>query len=394
MTQNPGRSAGGEEAFGKFDFGLSDAEEELAARLHAESLIIDLVFQHPGGYRVFEQEPIKTLVAERAGGKSGLELYGAVGVMLAYEADLAGTHSLMREGWDASGVTVGEMTIDPHNPLGGAVPAGQLADGLPWLRRVVRADEMRQAKEDGVHAMFGYCQPVHGIPGDLAKVEEAYHLGLRVLMLTYNNSDLVGCGCTERFDHGLTNFGIGLVACLDKLGIIVDTSHCGKLTTLDACTFSSRPVIANHTSAGALHPHARAKTDEELDAIAETGGVIGVCAVPFFLTDKEDADINAMLDHIDYMANRIGWEHVAIGTDWPLTIPRQLLSRLFSPELMSRIGFRSEHNIQPEKNLIGFDDYRDFPNITRGLVSRGYGEKEIRGILGANFLRVFEDVCG
>jgi membrane dipeptidase len=98
-----------------------------------------------------------------------------------------------------------------------------------------------------------------------------------------------------------------------------------------------------------------------------------------------------MLDHIDYVAGLVGWEHVAIGTDWPLALDKESLHATEST--WGSIGFRPEHNVNAA-DLIGFRDYRDFPNITRGLVGRGYSDEQIQGILGENFLRVFEQVCG
>jgi len=102
--------------------------------------------------------------------------------------------------------------------------------------------------------------------------------------------------------------------------------------------------------------------------------------------------MNTMLNHIDHFARTVGWQHVAIATDWPLGRPKWVLEEYES--WLSTSGFRPEHGVVPTQNLIGFDDYRDFPNITRGLVARGYTDEQIRGILGENFLRVFETVCG
>jgi membrane dipeptidase len=203
-----------------------------------------------------------------------------------------------------------------------------------------------------------------------------------------------GSGCTERVDAGVSHFGAAIIRRLNELGVIVDTGHSGKQTTLDCCHLSERPVVASHASAGGLYEIDRAKSDEELDAIAATGGVIGVVAVPFFLAPgPAPVTIDAMLDHIDYIARRVGWEHVAIGTDWPLQSPKTVLERSLTP-MVSGMGFRPEHNISPCTNTVGFDDYGDFPNITRGLVARGYADEQVRGIIGSNFLRVFEAVCG
>jgi membrane dipeptidase len=265
-------------------------------------------------------------------------------------------------------------------------------DGLPWVRRVTRAREIREAKLQGVLAVYGNCQPTYGLPRELEAIDRAYEKGLRVLMLTYNRMDFVGTGCTERVDTGLSRFGLQVVERCNRLGIIVDTSHCGRQTTLDACRFSAAPVLANHTSASARYAHARGKSDAELDAVASTGGVVGVVAVPFFLASGTPT-IDAMLDHIDYIARRVGWRHVGIGTDWPLQSTGPLLRETVGG-LLAEIGFRPEDQIDVTQTLIGFKDYRDFPNITRGLVKRGYSDEQICGILGENFLRVFAQVCG
>ena len=100
-----------------------------------------------------------------------------------------------------------------------------------------------------------------------------------------------------------------------------------------------------------------------------------------------------MLDHIDYIANLVGWEHVAIGTDWPMQAPDDLIVQTLGAAAKS-LGFREQDRLDVTKRLAGFDDCRDLPNITRGLVKRGYRDEQIRGILGENALRVFEEVCG
>jgi membrane dipeptidase len=100
-----------------------------------------------------------------------------------------------------------------------------------------------------------------------------------------------------------------------------------------------------------------------------------------------------MLDHIDYIASLVGWQHVAIGTDWPLQAPDDVLKRVLASE-EQKIGFRSQDKLDVTQRLVGFDDVRDLPNITRGLLSRGYYDEQIRGILGENALRVFSEVCG
>lgn len=120
---------------------------------------------------------------------------------------------------------------------------------------------------------------------------------------------------------------------------------------------------------------------------------MGVVTVPFFVSGEIEANIESVLDHIDYICDLIGWRHVGLGTDWPMQAPEDVIERTLGA-IVEEIGFRPEDNISTTRTLNGFEDYRDMPNITRGLVARGYGDEEIAGILGGNFMRVFEEVCG
>ncbi|MGH9841516.1 MAG: dipeptidase, partial [Blastocatellia bacterium] len=213
----------------------------------------------------------------------------------------------------------------------------------------------------------------------------------------------VAGGCMDRFDGGVTSFGAELIARMDELGIIIDMSHSGRQATLDACQLSRKPVVVSHAPAAGVYDIPRARRDDAIRAVASTGGVIGVVAVPGLLTSGKEPTIEVMLDHIGYIARLVGWRHVAIGSDWPLQIDRQTLrevypamAREYLPRDKSRPAGSDKRYDQGASlgSLAGFDDYRDYPNITRGLVKRGYTDEQIRGILGENFLRVFQAVCG
>lgn len=377
---------------GAFDFGLTPAEEDRARRLHETSQVIDMLFQMPGGAAIFDHLPAGALDRALEGKTSLWDRYSTA-LRTPFDLALSGECQVVRDWWRQSGLTTVSIGM-PVTALGAEAREGS-DDWIlrqPWVRLATTLAEIRRAKADGVLAVYGNCQPTYGLPVDLDAIDRAHASGLRSLMLTYNRMDHVGVGCTERMDAGLSRFGVEVVERCNQLGVIVDTSHCGRLTTLDACKFSRAPVTANHACAQGVLAHARGKSDEELDAIAATGGLIGVVAVPFFLA-KGRPTVEAMLDHIDYIAGRFGWRHVGIGTDWPLQSPLDLLQETVGG-LLPEIGFRPEDNIDVTQTLIGFSDYRDFPNITRGLVKRGYDDEQIRGILGENFLRVFAEVCG
>jgi membrane dipeptidase len=378
---------------GNYDFGLSPDEEARARRLHQASMVVDMLFQYPGGAAIYDELPSEALVRALSG-KSTLWQWYLATQHLPFELAIRGESQLVRDWWRLSGISGASMGVSVTGRDDEARDEIGLdwIEKLPWLRMVSNVAGFRKAKVDGVLAVYGNCQPTYGLPPQLDAIDRAYGRGLRVLMLTYNRMDFVGTGCTERVNAGLSNYGLQVIERCNSRGIVIDTSHCGKQTTLDACRFSKAPVLANHTSASAVYAHVRGKSDEELDAIAATGGIVGVVAVPFFLASGRPT-IEAMLDHIDYIARRIGWQHVGIGTDWPLQAPHDLLQATVGP-LLTEIGFRPQDHVDVTQTLIGFEDSRDFPNITRGLVKRGYPDGQIRAILGENFLRVFAQVCG
>lgn len=378
-----------------FDFGLNRDEERRAARLHRESLIVDMLYQGPIGPETFPVDlegHILDLQARLPRDIFSLFKLTSQPVRLA----VADKIDYFHERWLASGITGGNREVELasfeiHADLMGL--AQSQFDNLPWMVKALVADDFRLAKRQQKAAGFISTQLVTGAFPSLDVLRFAWESGLRMLQLTYNGKNSIGCGCTDPENSGISDFGRQAIALMNDLGVIVDTAHCGRRTTLEACDISSKPVVASHTAAAGLYLHDRCKSDEELFAIANSGGVVGIVAVPFFLSNDARVTINHMLDHIDYVAKLVGAQHVAIGTDWPNQIPQSVLSDLFR-EAIGSVGFRDEHNVNPGAAIDGFRDYLNFPNISRGLVSRGYSDSEIQGILGGNFLRVFESVCG
>ena len=379
------------------DLGLNTAEEARARVLHHDSIIVDLLAQHIGGSNLFLNFPATLLsdLHSRTKVMQGIEALTETEYW-PYEMARQGKSDQIQQWYRSSGLTCGTYCIGVHD---GADPdclkldqVNTVLSALPWLRCVTTAEEIRRAKRDGVTALYAHWQPVNPAPRNLGAIDAAYGKGLRSFMLTYNQMDNIGVGCTERVDAGLSLFGVSVVHHCNDIGLIVDVSHCGYQTTLDACRHSRKPVNANHTAARGVFAHARGKSDEELKAIADTGGVIGVVALPAFLTADPVPHINHMLEHIDYIANLIGWQHVALGTDWPMQVPMELVARTLEVGTQA-LGFRPEHRLDWRVRLEGYEDGRDLVNITRGLVARGYRDEQIQGILGENALRVFAEVC-
>jgi membrane dipeptidase len=382
--------------FGDFPLDLTEEQEQRAARLHADSIVIDLLYWGPTSHRAYTAAMEAELRASHAvhqdAGRASLEA-----MHLPARKAIAGEMPELRDIWAASGITAGSVQIQVGDPKLLLESAGYLnaaPAGLEWVRRVNSAGDIVQAKEAGQLALFGHCQPITPVSRDLSLLDHAHDLGLRVLMLTYNQQDAVGAGGTEIHDAGLSAFGKRVVAHCNELGIIVDTAHCGPQTTLDACATSKTSVMATHTSAKAVFDHDRGKSDDVLKAVASTGGVIGIVTVPFFIGPPRKADLNTWADHVEHVAELVGVEHVGIGTDWPM--PGPMFSLELVADFAAQNGFRgAEHAIDDTGyTLGGFDDYRDMVNLTRVLVNRGWSDDDVRAVLGGNALRVFREVLG
>jgi membrane dipeptidase len=173
--------------------------------------------------------------------------------------------------------------------------------------------------------------------------------------------------------------------------MLIDLSHVGIQTTLDAIEASKDPVLANHVGARALYPQCkRIKTDEELKAIAEKGGLAGVSAIPNQLSGSEKQGIEDILNHIDYMVNLIGIDHVGIGLD--NLFRDQVEYHRQSDKTKFKLSYIGQELNAPY--MYGIESPEEWPNITRGLVSRGYSDLEIKKILGENSLKLMERVIG
>ncbi len=375
--------------FGNLDLGLTASQEEHARRIHAQALIIELMFQGPCSYHSLDENSLPELRARwRESGSGDVFLMSLHAVSkLAAAGQLDDYAAVWRQsGLTGSNIQVGDIVTGGHTP--------RLAEmnAYSWYGQALAADDFRIAKQTGRCVSFLNMQSLPGTIDRVGWFDEAYEAGLRMAGLTYNHQNQFGAGCTSD-DAGLTPFGRESVARMNLLGMLVDVAHAGIQTTLDACRYSSSPVIASHAGAKGVYDHARNKSDDELRALADTGGLIGMVAVPMFLGPKLPGDISLMFDHIDYVADLVGIDHVAVGTDWPMELPKWVIEPGGPFERWTRdMGFREGDLERLDVNLVGFDDYRDYPNITRGLVKRGYADEDIFKILGGNALRVISAV--
>lgn len=229
---------------------------------------------------------------------------------------------------------------------------------------------------------------------EMSWIETWYNLGVRLMHLTYNRRNFIGDGCAEPANAGLSELGRDLIAKLNQTGIIVDIPHSGIKTTLDAAKTSTKPIMASHTGARGVFNNMRCKTDEELKAIADTDGLIGVYALHQMLGEK--ATVSTMLDHIDYIIKTAGVDHIAIGTDssyhylWPEGITGYPNARFTGNKWWGNWNDKNHPVPKSDESWAGSLAWTNWPLYTVGLVTRGYSDNDIEKILGKNFLRVLD----
>jgi membrane dipeptidase len=248
-------------------------------------------------------------------------------------------------------------------------------------RLIETADEIEVAKKDGLLAVSFNLQGTNALAGDLAMVEVFYKLGIRHMLLAYNKRNLVGDGCHERTDGGLSLFGIELVEEMDRVGMIVDCSHTSYHTSMEAMEVSANPVIFSHSNPRALWEHDRNIRDDQAKACAAGGGLVGVVGVGIFM-GEDDASTPMLLRQIHYYAELIGPGHIGLGLDYVYDV---------EAEHRYMAGIKSPAHGNYDK-MTNFFQAEQLPELTEGLLAKGYSEDEVRGILGGNFLRVARQV--
>jgi membrane dipeptidase len=268
-------------------------------------------------------------------------------------------------------------------------------DGVRLVRTV---DDIVAAKAEGGTGIIIGFQNSDSFEGNLALVDVLARLGLRICQLTYQRRNLAADGAGEPADAGLSLYGRELVAALNRTGVLIDLSHTGSRSTLEAIELSEGPVAVTHACLQAFNPVPRNKTDAEIEALAARGGVFGMNAIARLLSPtggQKGATIGQFVDQIDYLVQLVGVDHVGLGLD----ISEGLTPELFEqrrkgfltdfPELRMGGDFPYEHYY-----VFGLTSTTNMRLVTEELVARNYGDDDVLKILGGNFVRLFGQVWG
>jgi membrane dipeptidase len=249
---------------------------------------------------------------------------------------------------------------------------------------VGRAEDLDAAKKQKKVAMILGVQNAEHFR-TVADVKSFYQLGLRCSQLTYNSQNRIGSGSTDRVDGGVSDFGEAIIKAMNEVGMLVDVSHCGDRTTLDAIEISPKPIAITHSNCRALNNHPRVKTDEAIKKLAAKGGVMGITGVRMFVSDKEPTTIEHMVDHIDHVVKLVGIEHVGIGSDADLNGYDKL-----PPEVQKKLreSYKSSYAFRDKIDIDGFNHPKKVYDLTEVLIRRKYSDANIEAILGGNFRRL------
>jgi membrane dipeptidase len=271
--------------------------------------------------------------------------------------------------------------------------ACQVVDGL--LAEIACSDEValvtsfaeieaaRAANKVGILLAFEGAEP---LGHDLSPLRLFYSVGLRMMSLTWSRRNAFGDGAWENESRGgLTRLGFNAVAEMDRLGIVVDVSHASDATARDVLSVARGPVVASHSNARALHEHPRNLPDDLLTAIAATSGVIGVTAVPSFIS-PEPATVAQWVDHLVYVRDLVGIDHVGIGADFI-----QQVDELGGILEIAGWGPDWGKHMPPFE---GMTSPEHLPALTAELCRRGFSEADLHKVYRENYLRVFQHVLG
>lgn len=237
--------------------------------------------------------------------------------------------------------------------------------------------KITKAKMEKKIAVIYYLQGLPPLEGELFYLRIFQKLGVRIIQLTYNERNEIGDGCLEKSNGHLSNFGVQVIKELNRLGIVIDLTHLGEKSFHDAVEISESPVVVSHSNSKKICNHVRNLSDEQIIAIAQKGGVVGVNAFPYHVKEN-DPTIKDMLDHMDHIVRLVGIDHVGIGLD--LSYYTDGVDKY--PDLY----------VPPPVTVKGLETPAKVPNLITGLIKRGYSRDDIMKILGTNFLRVYQHI--
>lgn len=335
-----------------------------AAKLYQNAFVLDANTLASVGYTQYEKDAAKALQAIRDSGLTAFKstLGGAGADFERTVADIAAVQSL----------------IDRHPDL---------------FIKVVRHEDLDRAKPEGKIAIILSFEAATMLDGKIDRIEPFRQLGVLVMELTYNHKTPFGCGCLDGQTDGVTSLGRKAIAEMNKLGVALDLSHSNDSTTLDGIRLSTRPAVITHAGCRAIFNHPRNKTDREMKALAEKGGVMGLYMLPFLTVDTHQPTLTDYMRHMIHALDVCGEDHVGIGTDSLFfTVTSEDLQQIAEVEAQrKKAGVGAPGENRPPY-LPDVNTPRKLEFVAAALLKHGYSARVTDKVLGLNFRRAFQEI--
>jgi membrane dipeptidase len=304
--------------------------------------------------------------------------------------------SVRRSGLTAMKLTVGGFNAPFEDTLAEIAAVQRLIEGRTDLfMQIRRAEEIDAAKRTGKLGIIFSFESAAALEDKLDRINLFRALGVRVMQLSYNMPSAFGAGVLSPPDAGLTELGREAIARMNELGVAIDLSHANTATAAAAMKASARPVLMTHGGCAAVHPHPRNKTDTELRALAEKGGVLGIYDLFYLTPSPRQPNVDDYMAHMVHALDVCGEEHVGIGSDasfdsldlspearadWDKVLAARKEAGMAAPE-EDRMPYTEGLN-QSDRTLV----------IADALLRRGYPARVVEKVLGANFVRAFREI--
>ena len=255
-------------------------------------------------------------------------------------------------------------------------------------------EDIERAKLEKKTAIFFGFQNCSPIEDDIGLVEKIYEYGCRFMQLTYNNQSLLATGCYEKKDSGVTNFGKEAIREMNRLGIVIDMSHSGEKSTLDAIEISDKPIAITHANPNFWYKALRNKSDQLLKTLSESGGMLGLSLYSHHLKNGSDCTLDSFCEMAAKTCELMGVKNVGIGSDLCLNQPDSIVEWMRNGTWAKKKNYGEGSKKKPgfPKQPDWFIDARGFKNLENGLKKVGFNEMEVNNILGNNWYNFYKGI--
>ena len=254
--------------------------------------------------------------------------------------------------------------------------------------------DIEKAHQENKTAIFFGFQNCSPIEDDINLVEKVHKLGCRFMQLTYNNQSLLATGCYEKIDSGVTNFGREAIKEMNRVGIVIDMSHSGEKSTLDAIEFSEKPIAITHANPSFWHAAKRNKSNDLLKTLGDSGGMLGLSLYPHHLKDNTNCSLESFCEMTARTAEITNVNNIGIGSDLCLEQTDNVVEWMRNGTWSKSKNYGEGNKNKPgfPKQPEWFKDARGFKNLEKGLRKVGFSEDETNGILGNNWFNFYKNI--